>query len=204
MYSIINLNSLEAGILYIFARNTDLKISILQIAKQIKKHYPNIYNTVKNLQKKDLLKIETIGKASICSINFNSLELPIYLAFAEELNSFQIFKKMPFLKNVINEAKKINPAVSIGIFGSYASGTEIKKSDIDIFILTDKIKEFKNFIPKYFPEFENKIDLNVISFEEFIISLKSKQFTVSKEIVKNKIILTGAEIFYQIIMEVNK
>ncbi len=204
MYNIINLNSLEANILCIFAKDFNLKISILQIAKTIKKHYPNTYNTVKNLQKKDLLKIETVGKANICSLNINSLELPVYLAFVEELNSLQILKKLPFLKNVINEANKISPIISIGIFGSYASGTETKKSDIDIFILTDKLKEFKNFISKYFPEFENKIDLNIISFEEFIMSLKSKQFTVSKEIIKNKIILTGAEIFYQILLESNK
>jgi len=204
MYSIIYLNSSEADILYAFVRKTDLKISILQIANEIKKHYPNIYNSVKKLQKNGLLKIETIGKANICSLNVNSLELPVYLAFVDELNSLQILDKLPFLQNIINEAKRINPVVSIGVFGSYASGTETKKSDIDLFILTDKVKEFKDFIPKYFPEFENKIDLNVISFEEFIASLKSKQFTVSKEIVKSKRILTGAEIFYQILLESNK
>src|SRR3989344_3888051 len=96
MYSIISLNNSEADIIYLFARKTDQKISILQIAKEVKKHYPNIYNTVKNLQKKNLLKIEIMGKANICSLNFNSLELPVYLAFAEELIS--IFNKFFFCR----------------------------------------------------------------------------------------------------------
>ena len=92
------------------------------------------------------------------------------------------------------------------MFGSYVDKSANKESDIDIFILVEKnkIKNFKNFIPKYFPEFENKVDLNIISFEEFIDSLKNKQFTVSKELMKNKLIINGAETYYNILQEVQK
>ncbi|MBI2672257.1 nucleotidyltransferase domain-containing protein [Candidatus Woesearchaeota archaeon] len=204
MKTILTLNKLEAEILYIFAQNFDLKITILQLTKKIKNYYANVYNTIKSLQKRGLLKIESIGMANICSLNINSLELPVFMAFIEEISSLQILKKLPFIRRIIEEIKNISPISSIGIFGSYASESATLKSDIDLFILTDKTEKFKNFIPRYFPEFENCIDLNVISFEEFIESQKSKEFTVSKEIVKNKIILMGAELFYQIIQEARK
>lgn len=191
-----------------FARKFNLKISILQLAKEIKTHYANVYNAIKNLEKKQLILLETVGKAKICSLNMQTLDLPIYLAFVEELKAQDfMLRNLPFLKRIIEEIKKIAPVSCIGIFGSYASKNANKKSDIDIFILIEqrKLKDFKNFIPKYFPEFENKIDLNIISFEEFIVSLKNpKQFTVSLEIIENKIILSGAELFYQIVQEVFK
>lgn len=207
MNDIIRLSNLEANILYIFVKNFDLEISILQITKEIKNHYANVYKTIKNLKNKNLMNFKTVGKATIYSLNKKSLKLPIYLAFVEELKSQDILlNKFPFLKRLVEEVKNITPINCIGIFGSHIDGSSNKKSDIDIFILVEKnkIKNFNNFIPKYFPEFENKIDLNMISFEEFIDSLKSKQFTLSREIIKNKLIISGAETYYNILLEAQR
>ena len=184
-----------------------MEISILQLSKEVKYHYANVYKTIKSLKNKDLVKLKTVGKASICSLNKKSSKLPVYLAFVAELKSQNIlFKKFPFLKRLIEEIKNITPVACIGMFGSYVDKSANKESDIDIFILVEKnkIKNFKNFIPKYFPEFENKVDLNIISFKEFIDSLKNKQFTVSKEVMKNKLIINGAETYYNILQEVQK
>ena len=204
MKDIISITNTESKVLYTFARNYNQKVSILQLSKQLKIHYPNIYKTVKKLEKKEILKLQTIGKASICSLNINSRELAVYLAFVEELKANEYMNEFPFLKRIIEQANKISQINCIGIFGSHVIKKATRNSDIDLFILTDNIKEYKDFIPKYFPELENKIDLNIISFKEFIESLKNQeQLTISTEINKNKIIITGAEIFYQILQGIN-
>ncbi len=202
MKDITSITNLEIKILSMFTRNYNLKISILQLSKQLKVHYPNVYKTVKKLENKGLLKLETIGKASICALNKNTLNLSVYLAYVEEDKAKEVIKKYPFIGRITKEIIKINPISVIGIFGSHIIGKTTLKSDIDLFILTDKIKELKDFIPKYFPEYENKIDFNVISFEEFTESIKNiKQLTVSTEIIKNKMLISGAEVYYNILLQ---
>ena len=198
------LTTLEMEILYLFTKNVYLEQSILYLAKEIKKDYKNVFRTVKNLEKKDILRIKKIGTTNLCSLNFKTLDLPLYLSFAEEITSRErLGKKFPFLKNFTQELQKIAPVSCLGIFGSHVKRTATPKSDIDIFILTEehKIKDLKHFTSQHFPELEHTIDLQVISFQEFWLSLKSNEFTVSKEIAKNKMIYWGGELFYQMIQE---
>lgn len=205
--AIIKLTNLEAKILSIFTKKFDWNMSILDLSKEINEHYPNTYDAVNTLKKKDLLKLKSVGSSNICSLNLDSNELPIYLAFVEEQGSKEKIAKFHFLDRLIKEAKKISPVICIGLFGSQVTNTTNKKSDIDLFMLVEssKIKDFKDFISKHFPELSDKIDLTLISFDEFVESLNNKsQFTVSLEINKNKIIFYGAEIYYQIIQEVLK
>ncbi|MBI2670590.1 nucleotidyltransferase domain-containing protein [Candidatus Woesearchaeota archaeon] len=207
MTQIIKLTNLEAKILRVFTKKFDWNMSILDLSKEIDEHYPNTYDAVKDLEKKSLLKLKSIGSSSICSLNLDSNELPIYLSFVEEQTSKEKIAKFHFIDRLIKEAKRISPVICIGMFGSQVTGITNKKSDIDLFIFTEssKLKDFKDFKDKYFPELENKIDLTILSFDEFIESLNKKtQFTVSLEINKNKIIFYGAEIYYQIIQEVLK
>ncbi len=199
----MKLTNLEMEIMYLFTKDIYLEKSILQISKEIKIDYKNTYLAMKNLEKKKLLFLKKIGKSSICHINFNAVDLPGNLAYIEETKNQEFFpKKFPFLENFIKEAKKISPIICLGIFGSHASGKATSMSDIDLFILTYKENEFKWFVSKHLPELEKTIDLTVISFEEFYLSLKSKEFTVSKEIAKNKKIIIGAELFYQALIGV--
>ena len=203
----IKLTNLEAKIFNVFAKKFDWNMSILELSKNIGEYYPNTYQAIKNLEKKGLLQLKEIGSSNICSLNLETIELPMYLAFVEEQSAKQLIIKFPFLNRIIKEAKRISPVICFGMFGSQISGITNKKSDIDLFILTEasKIKDFKDFISKYFPELDNKIDLTIISFDEFIESLNKKsQFTVSLEINKNKLIFYGAEIYYQIIQETLK
>ena len=197
MKAIIRLTQLEADILREFTENFNLKVSILQLTKMLRNHYPNVYKTIKQLEKKELLQKEIIGKSSIFSLNKRSLVLPSYLAFVEENHTQSFLKKFLFLNRIIEEVRKITPISCIGIFGSQITRKATKKSDIDLFVLVENDNKLKNFIPKHFPELEDKIHLTVISFEDFIKPLRDQdKFTISLEILKNKRILVGAEVFY--------
>ena len=66
----ITKNKLE--ILNLFRKNIFLKISILQLAKELKKKsYPKIYNAVKELERDKIIKSEKIGNSNIVSIDLN-------------------------------------------------------------------------------------------------------------------------------------
>ena len=175
MKAIIRLTQLEADILREFTENFNLKVSILQLTKMLRNHYPNVYKTIKQLEKKELLQKEIIGKSSIFSLNKRSLVLPSYLAFVEENHTQSFLKKFLFLNRIIEEVRKITPISCIGIFGSQITRKATKKSDIDLFVLVENDNKLKNFIPKHFPELEDKIHLTVISFEEFIIDFSRRK-----------------------------
>jgi len=84
-------------------------------------------------------------------------------------------------------------------FGSRASGTAIKNSDWDVFIITQnkKLKQMQKIMSK-FPHITD-IHLEVFPLEEFQKSLLSPEETVVKHIVRNKLIIYNPNVFYNII-----
>ncbi|MBU2638914.1 MAG: nucleotidyltransferase domain-containing protein [Nanoarchaeota archaeon] len=203
MEAIIKISTTEAEALYLLAKDMERKMSMLQIAKETGKHYPNVFKAVKSLAKKGIIKTETFGKATACSLDKESPLLPALLAFIEEQKSSAYFNRMPFLARIAKEAGKLAPECAAGIFGSHAEGTATAKSDIDFFIIADSqnIKRFRQFIPRFFPEYEGKVHLAAISFAEFSESISSKEYSVGKEIAKKGVVFRGGESFYQARMQ---
>lgn len=200
MIAIITLNTTEAEALHLFAGDMEKKMSILQIAKKSGKHYPNAFRAVRTLKDKGIIRTETFGKATACSLNRESPLLPLFMAFVEEQKASSFFKKFPFLRTIMAQAKALAPECAAGIFGSHAEGAASAKSDIDLFIIADSksIPKFRQFIAKYFPEQEGIVHLAALSFEEFVLSIASKEYTVGREIARNGVVFTGAESFYQV------
>ncbi|MDI6738478.1 MAG: nucleotidyltransferase domain-containing protein [Nanoarchaeota archaeon] len=198
MIDIITLSTTEAEALHLFAGDMEKKMSILQIAKKSGKHYPNVFQAVKSLARKGIIRTETFGKATACSLNKESPLLPLFMAFVEEQKASLFFRKFPFLKTITAQAKAIAPECTAGIFGSHAEGTAAAKSDIDLFIIADSknMAKFRQFMARYFPE-HDEVHLAALSFEEFTLSVASKEYTVGREIAKNGVALTGAELFFQ-------
>ncbi len=91
----------------------------------------------------------------------------------------------------------------MGIFGSYASRMQKKGSDIDFFVICPKeyVKKYTSLINN-FPAIQELVHWSVFSIEEFKEGLRSKGTLVYKEIVKNKRIIKGAELFYDMMTEV--
>ncbi len=74
---------------------------------------------------------------------------------------------------------------------------------MDIFIICEpsKLKQYQQVIHQ-FPTVEDLVDWNVFTMEEFKKGLKTKGTLVYKEILRNKMILHGTTIFYNLIAEV--
>ncbi len=77
----------------------------------------------------------------------------------------------------------------IGVFGSYASFSETKTSDIDLFVIGD-IQEVKDLERMY------NIKLNIVKLDKN--KFKSKDHFIN-EIIQNHIIIKGIEEYIELI-----
>ncbi|MBI4016521.1 MAG: nucleotidyltransferase domain-containing protein [Candidatus Aenigmarchaeota archaeon] len=89
------------------------------------------------------------------------------------------------------------------LFGSCASKTSQKGSDIDLCLITDNEKISKE-VQSIVGITPLNIQLQDFSSQEFLVMLKSKEFNVGNEIVKNNIVLYGIEAFYEMVNNVKQ
>lgn len=198
------LTKTETEILGLFVNNIYFELSINSMAKKLKKHYRVVRVNVLSLVKKHLLISSDLAGAKIISLNLREVTLPMYLSYVEEVSSYnRIFKILPQAEDIIKKARQISLIFCIGIFGSYAENTQKKDSDIDFFVICpqDYVKKYTNLIND-FPAIQDLIHWNVFTIEEFKEGVKTRGTLVYKEIVKNKRIIKGAELFYNIMAEV--
>ncbi len=202
----MRLTKSETKILELFINNIFLETSINNIAKTLKKHYRVIRVNILNLLKKNIVKSTDLAGAKVISLNIDETTMPSYMAYVEEIYSYnQLFKHLPHIDDIIKKAREISPCFCLGIFGSYVKNIQKKDSDIDMFLIcsSSKLKEYESLINQ-FPSLEDKIHWNVFTIDEFKQGLKTKGTLVYKEITKNKSIIRGAELFYNLIAEVGK
>ena len=192
------------NILELFVPDISLQLSINAIAKKLKKHYRVTRVNVLSLVKKNLLQSNLLAGAKVITLNLKEVTFPAYMAYVEEPSAYQkITKQLPQMEDIIKAAKAISPSFCLGVFGSYANNTQKKGSDIDIFIMCESstLKQYQQLIHQ-FPTVEDLIDWNVFTLDEFKNGLKTKGTLIYKEILRNKMILHGATIFYNLIAEV--
>ena len=137
---------------------------------------------VKELERKNLIKISVKGRSYFLYPNLENTLLKIELLKEEILYTAKILEKYPFLLEKVKNAEgKI-----VLIFGSYASFEATELSDIDILVVNGKCKH--GF---------------ALSLGEFKKLLKGKNQTVLS-IIKKHAIIKGFENFIEVVMEWRK
>lgn len=191
----------ELKIVELLSKDLLSKRTIREIARMLdKKSYNWVFKAVQRLKFLGLVLVEAKGGSNLCSLNFDSTLCLTYLALIEQ----QKINQLP-LKNI----KELLNAINIDFFtfivtGSYARGSQTKKSDLDIAIIVDN----KNDVKKAEVILENKGELMipkahvfVFSKDEFLQMLLEKGENYGKEASRNKIIIFGAENYYLILKE---
>jgi len=197
------LNATQTELLQAFAPDIFLEISINEIAQRLKKHYRVVRVNLNTLVKGSILKSRPVAGARLISINLmNPVTGSVMTHVEESMGNEHLFHALPQAQNLITSARELGPFFCLGMFGSYAKNTQKKGSDIDLFLICPKeqVKTYQNLINQ-FPAIQDRIDWNVFSDEEFRKGLKAKGTLVYKEIAKNKLLLSGGAIFYNIIEE---
>jgi len=145
---------------------------------------------LEELEQKAILSSSKKGNIKLYKLNINNSEIKDIL-FQVELNrKIKFLSKHRILAHIFKDDDRI-----AGIFGSYASGTQKKDSDIDVFIIGNKRKEDYNVYGK---KFDINISIKYFNEQEFKKLLENKN-NLCKEIIGNHILLFGIEKFIKII-----
>ena len=187
-------------VLKLFVDNKDKSFTIKKAAEALKMNYRIVYEEIIKLEKEGLIKITKHGNSKVCEFNYkyNSKIVEI-----EEIKKQELFKNknIKLVYSRIKETK--SPFYCLILFGSYANKTSQRGSDIDLCLITDnekinkKVQSMLSITP---------IDIHMQEFtsEHFLAMLKSREFNVGNEIVKNNIVLHGIESFYEMINNVKQ
>jgi len=188
-------NSINSNIriLMFLIGNKEKKFTIKQISENTKINYRIAYEQIMKLEKEELVKVTPIGNSKMCEFT-NTFNSHVYEA--EYQRKEDLFKNKDF-RVIHNQLSELNFPFILLLFGSYAKGTQTKNSDIDLLLISkdeeEKIINNKlNLLP-------HNIHLTQVTYEAFIRMIKSKDFSVVSEAIKNNIILIGVEDYYKLL-----
>ncbi|NWG09078.1 MAG: nucleotidyltransferase domain-containing protein [Nitrososphaerales archaeon] len=159
------------------------KYHLRGIARYLDISHSTVLRKLNVLLKENVLDYRKEGKNKVFFIKKN-LEARNYVLNAERYKLIKLIKKYPELGIIIEDILKKCKVKLIILFGSYAKFTAKKDSDIDIYVETRnrKIKEEIETV-------HSRISVKIGNFD-----LDS---SLIKEIIKNHVLLRGAEEFYE-------
>lgn len=188
----------ELKIMDLFRNDIFLKTSIRELTKKLKsKSYQRIHEAVAELVKKNILSSQKIGSTNLISLNL-SREAILLASFLDEKEG----NKMTNCQKIL-AIKEITDYLIL-VTGSYAKGKQTKTSDMDlVIIIPDKedVVSVQKLVENKTMLFVPPIHLYVFRKKDFIEMLKDKSGNYGKEIVKNRVMLKNAQIFYELVSE---
>lgn len=141
-----------------------------------------ILRTIKKLEEENIVDFKEEGKNKKYFLK-KTPEAKTYLLMTEHYKLLKILQQ-PKLRNIIKKIQEETTNELIIMFGSYAKGIAKEESDIDIFIQTTN-KQLKENITKL----HEKINVKIGTLPE--------DNPLTKEIIKNHVIIKNTEQFYE-------
>ncbi len=201
-------------ILKVFYNDIAGIFTINELAKKTGISYSYVYSQIEDLQKRGIIIVDQRSNRKYCKPNYNNPEVKTaFVKISNEISEYFLKKrdKVFFVvEKLLSELPKKTDfnLLSVVLFGSLAKGTDFKKSDMDLFILVPSKGKYDEPIEMECVALSKGfgIEINPIVAEpaNLLSMLKDKEHNVGKEILKNKIILFGAEKFWELLFEVMK
>ncbi len=183
-------------VLSLLLYNKTKEFTIREISKKINVDYKTVYLITQGLIKNKVITAKKMGQTTLCLINQKEFSSDIFKAELIRRENLLNNKNFYSLYNYFKEIKE--PFFILLLFGSYASGNQTKKSDIDLMLITEN-----NSIEKQIKNLISIIPLNIhllnFTSKEFLSMLKTTEFNIGKEVFRNNIILFGIEDYYRLI-----
>jgi predicted nucleotidyltransferase len=167
------------------------KFTINQLSKKLNLNYRIAHQTIKSLEKEQLIKTEKAGRSLLCSLTYKFNEK----LFSAEYQRTQKLLKNKTFKVIHKRFSEIQQNFILLLFGSQAKKQADKHSDIDLLAITENEKEIKE-TAELMPL---NIHLTTTTYNSFIQMIKSNELTVGSEVLKNNIILIGIEDYYRLL-----
>ena len=159
------------------------KSHVRGIAKKLGESHSTIQRRLKELVSENVLDYKQEGKNKTFSIRKN-LQAKNYVFNAERYNQIMLLKKYPKLNVIAEEILRKCGERIIVIFGSYSKYKAKADSDIDVYIETEDSN-----VKREVESIHSKINVKIGKFDP--------SSELIKELVKNHVILRGAEEFYE-------
>ncbi len=191
----------QTDIINLFRKDIFLESSILNLKNKLKSNsYQRVHEAIKELEKKEILKSKQIGNSSLISLNLSNLSI-LELSYLDEKDSFS--KKMPNMEKILDFEEFFEDIILVT--GSYSSGKQTPKSDIDVVIITkEEIIKKQKLIENLTSLFIPKIHSIIISYKDFIDMLLNNKENFGKEIFKNKLLFRNSRRYYQLLKDAIK
>ena len=194
----------EYEILLQFLKKPWRSFTFKEIKKLSKKKSESyVYSSLNNFVDSDILKKEKIGNVIAYNLNLKLIKAQSYSGFISESVAWSQ-RHIPY-NNLIDISNKIPTKFYVFIVtGSYANNSQNESSDIDIVVIINDSMETKRIYSQLRLACElniPKMHLYVFRQSEFLQMLLSNEANYGKEIVKNNLILYGAENYYNILSE---
>ena len=175
-------------------KHTDHLFTMHELSKSIKVPYATFHRTIQKMG--DLLKIRTVGKSKILTLNTDNAVIKSYLTISSEEEMKEYIKKQQIIRKIVSE---LNTKDIVVLFGSYAKSSHREDSDIDLLIINNKGEKSISF-SKYELLFKKEINAIFIAKSEFMQMLKDKEENVGKQALKEHIILNNPEKFWEAVL----
>ena len=180
-----------------YLNNYNKSYSGRELSRALNINHQTALNHLKELVKEKILLSSTKGRNYEYELNKENIITEYMLRIAELYKSMESFSNKE-LKILINEI--IPYCEGIILFGSFASSTFNKESDIDLIIVG---KSDKNKINKIIENHPRTINIEYISYNDFKKSLNQKK-ALAIEILKNHIIYNNVSKIVKIFLEFYK
>ena len=167
-----------------------------ELSKLVKIPYASFHRYVLHLVKFGMLKVKNVGKAKVVNLDHKHPVLKADLTHASFEEMFEYTQKNRMIKKITNELETKDIVL---LFGSYASETQTKKSDIDLMIINKDGKKTLSF-SKHETLFKVKINPIFVKRSEFKSMLKSHEENVGKQALKNHIVLNNPDNFWECVL----
>ncbi len=193
----MHIKKINIVVMNAFRSNIFLSKTIREISSIVDKDYPNVFDAMRELADKEIIKIKKVGKANLCELFLNKESISL-LSYLDEQEAF--LRKIPNLDKILEYKEFLDDIILVT--GSYAKKRENSKSDIDLVLITrgkalNKLKLLENLTSLFYPKYH----IIVITYKDFIDMLLDKKPTFGKEIFNNRLLFRGAERYYELIKE---
>ena len=167
---------------------------VRQMAKLLGRSHVGLLVHLRMLEKDKILSVSRMGKNKVYTMNLENSQGREYLSMAEKLHSLKLIKKDFFAKKVCDEIVALNTGGCLVLFGSYASGTQARKSDMDLFYFGAHAERQDVAIKALGKLYGRKMHFAGMAVPDFRRSLR-KDMPLIQEIVKNHIVLHNHDLF---------
>ena len=194
----------QVKILKVFKEDIFKELTFKEIKQKSKQKSNNIPSIALNEFKKlDLVQSRKTADVTAYTLNLSNNLTFAYLNLINEidvLNNKNIPKKI--MQELQDRISKHTDFFTLLIFGSYAKGTQTKKSDLDIAVIVES-EETKKEITPFIETIKRreliKIDYYIFTEKEFLEMLTNEEQNVGKEIYRANLIYYGLIEYYMLV-----